>query len=75
MEESSEIRFERAGNGDVKITVNGVSHIVQKDHWHSAIAQVNYYGEEDSGFYRAANFHSGYPIHETCAMRDKSPTW
>lgn len=70
------MKFERGENGDVKVTLpDGSIEIIPKDHWHSTIAQVSYYGEEDYGFYRAANFHSGTPIHETCPLTEKKPLW
>ena len=54
--------FERQSNGGVRIikheTGNRESAIMldvtlDKDHWHSIIACMSYYGEEDYGFYRA----------------------
>lgn len=68
--------FQRGDNGDVILTLeDGTAHTIQKDHWHSIIATVSYYGEEDYGFYRAAEFHSGIPIHATCPLKVKPPLW
>lgn len=69
------IQFERGENGDVVVSFGNQRIVVPKDHWHSAIAQVSYYGEEDYGFYRAAEFHSGTPIHETCPLKQKPQLW
>jgi hypothetical protein len=41
--------------------------------WASVIATVSYYGEEDYGFYRALNFHTGQPIHATTPIKEKPP--
>ena len=67
-------------NGGVRVL--GVDHgrtvvldEIEKNHWHSIIAQMSYYGEEDYGFYRAANFHSGELIHATCPLKEKPSLW
>jgi len=77
----NEIIFKRSESNDgsvaVTVTVGDVTltQVIDKNHWHSIIAQVSYYGEEDYGFYRAANFHSGEPIHETCPLIEKDRLW
>lgn len=42
--------------------------------WASVIATMSYYGEEDYGFYRALNFHTGAPIDPvTTPLKEKNP--
>ena len=74
------LAFERHPDGSVEVVVepNGRPEIrfkIAKDHWHSLIANLSYYGEADYGFYRAANFHSGQPICPTNPIKDKPMLW
>lgn len=64
--------FQRCTNGDVIVIVPGRSFRIQKSHWCSHIANVSYHGEEDYGFYRAANFHYGLPPHESFPIPAKA---
>jgi len=44
---------------------------VDSNSWASIIASMSYYGEEDNGFYRAMNFHTGKPLDKTTPLKDK----
>lgn len=77
----SELCFEQIKGGGVRVfrrnadgTVTVLDEI-EKNRWHSTIAQMSYYGEGDYGFYRAANFHSGEPVHATCPLIEKPRLW
>lgn len=65
--------FERLPDHQVRILKRESGHddapavfdiTVDKDSWCSVIATMSYYGEEDSGFYRAGKFHYGAPYHD-----------
>lgn len=49
--------------------------LVDQHGWASVIANMSFYGEEDYGYYRALNFHSGTPIHPTNPLVDKPAKW
>jgi hypothetical protein len=76
--------FERQADGGVRVLVKADAHeeaatlrevIVDADSWASVIANMSYYGEEDYGFYRASNFHSGTKLRESTPLKDKPPLW
>ena len=71
------IRFHRGKDGNVIVINSGTTIEIPKNHWCSDIAQVSYHGEEDGGFYRAAQFHYGQPIHETvyCPQKPQPESW
>lgn len=70
-------RLTRLENGDVLLETIYDTIRIPKHQWCSDIATASYYGEEDYGFYRAANFHYKNPIDKTSPVRDKpvSPMW
>lgn len=74
--------FERLPHGQVRILKRDgaaddapvlLNLIVDANAWASVIASMSYYGEEDYGFYRALNFHTGAPLHATTPIADKLP--
>jgi hypothetical protein len=65
-------RFTPLDNGDVLLETQHDTIRIPKHHWCSIIATMSYYGEEDYGWYRAAQFHYGAPIDPvTCPLIDK----
>jgi hypothetical protein len=69
--------FEQLHNGGVRITKYESGHEgstvlfqqdIDSDGWASVIATMSYYGEIDSGFYRALNFHTGAPLNSTTPL-------
>ncbi len=65
---AGEYQFQRCDNGDVLLRCAGKEIRIPKAHWCSDIANMSYYGEENMGFDRAANFHYGATIHESCRL-------
>jgi hypothetical protein len=70
-------RLTRLDNGDVLLETVHDTIRIPKSHWCSDIANASYYGEEDYGYYRAANFHYGLPPHPTAPISEKPvpPGW
>lgn len=68
--------FKQLPNGGVRITKEEKDSIefavdIDASGWGSVIASMSYYGEEDYGFYRAMNFHTGEPIGETTPINQE----
>lgn len=78
------VYFEQQPDGSVRVLVKADGRddaellkdiALDADSWASIIATMSYYGEEDYGFYRACQFHSGRPIDATTPMKKKPPKW
>lgn len=76
---NDKIRFTRNDDGSVTLEVRTEMGLAcyrfDKDSWASVIANMSYYGEEDYGFYRATEFHSGVPLGPTTPLKQKPPLW
>lgn len=69
--------FEKLSDGNVRLIVRAgvapdaeilIDETIEANIWASIIATMSYYGEEDYGFYRALNFHTGAPLHSTTPL-------
>lgn len=76
--------FERLSTGSVRIVKRETGNpdsavvfeqIVDESAWCSVIASMSYYGEENYGYYRALNFHSGRKLDSTTPLVNKTPLW
>lgn len=76
--------FEQQPDGSVKAIVRESAHadapvlrefILDDGTWCSIIATMSYYGEEDYGYYRAQQFHSGSPIPNDSPLKEKPIKW
>lgn len=53
------VRIIKKENGEEDATETLLDVTLDASQWASVIASMSYYGEENSGFYRALNFHRG----------------
>ena len=69
--------FEKSEKGSVRLVVRAgieqnaevlIDEVIEPNIWASIIATMSYYGEEDYGWYRAMNFHTGAPLHPTTPL-------
>lgn len=69
--------FEKLSNGKVRLIVRAgagpdaeilIDETIEANIWASIIATMSYYREEDYGFYRALNFHTGAPLASTTPL-------
>lgn len=69
--------FEKLSDGKVRLIVRAgvaadaevlIDEVIETSIWASITSSMSYYGEEDYGFYRALNFHTGAPLHPTTPL-------
>lgn len=70
-----DLHVDRNCDGSVTFSSSGLMTTVSKEVWASIIATLSYYGEQDYGWFRAMNFHSGTPIDFTTVIIKKEPLW